>query len=259
MSNIHSTAILSPGSDFERSVKIGPYSIIDKDVTIGSNTEISSHVRIDSFTRIGKNCKIFQGAVLGSIPQDLKFKGEHSELIIGDNTTIREHATVNRGTSESGRTVIGNHCLIMAYVHVAHDCEVGDHVILSNATNLAGHITIEDYAIIGGLVPIHQFVRIGTHAFIGGGYRVSQDVPPYILAAGEPLRFCGLNYVGLTRNNFSKEQIKTLEKAYHLLYRSKINTSAALQAIRSEMEINAEIKNVIRFIEQSQRGIIRSS
>jgi UDP-N-acetylglucosamine acyltransferase len=257
MSNIHPTAIVSQDVDIEQSVKIGAYSIVENTVVIGPGTEISSHVRIDPFTRIGKNCKIFHGAVLGSIPQDLKFKGEHSELIIGDDTTIREYATIHRGTAASGKTEIGSHCLVMNYAHVAHDCKIGNHVILSNAASLAGHIVIEDYAIVGGLVPIHQFVRIGTHAFVGGGYRVNQDIPPYILAAGEPLKFFGMNYVGLRRNSFSEEQIKSLEKAYHLIYRSKLNTSGALQAIKDEMEMTKEITNVIQFIERSERGIIK--
>ncbi len=257
MSNVHPTAIVSHHADLDPSVKIGAYSIIEDKVIIGSGTEISSHVRVDPFTRIGKNCRVLHGAVLGSIPQDLKFTGEDSELIIGNDTTIREYATVNRGTAASGKTEIGNHCLLMNYSHVAHDCKIGDHVILSNAVNLAGHIIIEDHAIIGGLVPVHQFVRIGTHAFIGGGYRINQDVPPYILAAGEPLKFFGLNYVGLRRSNFTEEQIKALERVYHFVYRSKMNTTTALQKIKAEMEMTNEIKNVIQFVQRSERGIIK--
>jgi UDP-N-acetylglucosamine acyltransferase len=257
MSNIHSSALVAQNTNIDHSVKIGAYSIIESNVTVGSGTEISSHVRIDPFTRVGSNCRIFHGAVLGSIPQDLKFKGEHSELIIGDSTTVREFVTVHRGTAASGKTEIGSHCLIMNYVHVAHDCKIGNQVILSNAASLAGHVVVEDHAIVGGLVPIHQFVRIGMHAFIGGGYRVNQDIPPYILAAGEPLKFFGINYVGLRRNSFSEEQIKSLEKAFHFIYRSKLNTSAALQAIKDEMEMTTEIRNVVKFIEQSERGIIK--
>jgi UDP-N-acetylglucosamine acyltransferase len=257
VNNIHPTAIVSIHSQIDPSVTTGPYSIIEDEVTIGAGTEISSHVRIEKFTRIGKECKIFNGAVIGAIPQDLKFKGEHSELSIGDRTVIREFVTISRGTAESGKTVIGSDCLLMNYVHVAHDCVIGDHVILSNSVNLAGHIEVHDHAIIGGLVPVHQFVRVGKHAFIGGGYRVAQDVPPYILAAGEPLKFSGLNYVGLRRNDFSEEQIKTLEKVYFMIYRSHLNRSDAVAKIKAEMEMKEEVKTVLEFIDKSERGIIK--
>lgn len=257
MSNIHPTAIVSVNSHIDPSVEIGPYSIIDEAVVIEAGTMISSLVRIEKFTHIGRECKIFNGAVVGAIPQDLKFKGEHSELFMGERTIIREFATISRGTADSGRTIIGSDCLLMNYVHVAHDCEIGNHVILSNAVNLAGHVQIDDHAIIGGLVPVHQFVRIGKHAFIGGGYRVAQDVPPYVLAAGEPLRFSGLNYIGLRRCGFSEEQIKTIDMAYFIIYRSQLNRADALTKVKSEMEIKDEIKTITEFIEHSERGIIK--
>lgn len=257
MNNIHPTAIVSVNAQVDHSVSIGPYSIIDDEVVIGAGTEISSHVRMDKFTRIGKECKIFNGAVVGAIPQDLKFKGEDTKLEIGDRTVIREFVTISRGTTESGKTVIGSDCLLMNYVHVAHDCRIGDHVILSNAVNLAGHVDIGDHAIIGGLVPVHQFVRIGKHAFIGGGYRVAQDVPPYILAAGEPLKYCGLNYVGLRRNNFTPEQIQILEKTYFIVYQSGLNRTEALIKIRNEMGSGYEVKYVVDFMEKSERGFIK--
>lgn len=254
---IHPTAIVSVHAQVDHSVSIGPYSIIDDEVVIGAGTEISSHVRIDKFTRIGKECRILNGAVVGAIPQDLKFKGEDTELEIGDRTVIREFVTISRGTAESGKTAIGSDCLLMNYVHVAHDCRIGDHVILSNAVNLAGHVEIADHAIIGGLVPVHQFVRIGKHAFIGGGYRVAQDVPPYILAAGEPLKYCGLNYVGLRRNNFELEQITILEKIYFIIYQSGLNRTGALARIKSEMDMCDEVKSVVDFCEKSERGFIK--
>jgi UDP-N-acetylglucosamine acyltransferase len=257
LNNIHPTAIVSVNAQVDHSVSIGPYCIIDDEVAIGAGTEISSYVRIDKFTRIGKECKIFNGAVVGAIPQDLKFKGEDTELEIGDRTVIREFVTISRGTTERGKTVIGSDCLLMNYVHVAHDCRIGDHVILSNAVNLAGHVEIADHAIIGGLVPVHQFVRIGKHAFIGGGYRVAQDVPPYILAAGEPLKYCGLNYVGLRRNNFGAEQIKILEKTYFIIYQSDLNRTEALNKIKNEMGSGHEVKSVVDFLEKSERGFIK--
>lgn len=257
MTNIHPTAIVSVNSQIDPSVKIGPYSIIEDNVKIGAGTEISSHVRIEKFTRIGRECKIFNGAVVGAIPQDLKFQGERTELIIGDRTVIREFATISRGTIESGKSVVGSDCLLMNYAHVAHDCILGDRVILSNSVNLAGHIQIDDHAIIGGLVPVHQFVRIGKHAFVGGGYRVAQDVPPYVLAAGEPLRFCGLNYVGLRRNGFTEEQIKTIDMVYFIIYRSHLNRAGALSKIKNLMEITDEVQTVLTFIELSERGIIK--
>ncbi len=238
------------------STNVGPFSIIEEGAVIGELCEISSHVRIMNRTTIGKLCKIFHGAVLGETPQDLKFTGEESFLQIGDATTIREYATIHRGTRGKA-TVIGSNVLIMNYAHVAHDCKIGNHVILSNSVQLAGHVEIGDHAILGGIVPVHQFVKIGEHAFIGGGYRVSQDVPPYVLAAGEPLRFCGLNYVGLKRRNFSPETIAQLEKAYQILYRSQLMRSAAISRIKDEFSIENEIQVIVEFFEKSERGIIR--
>ncbi|MBX7151071.1 acyl-ACP--UDP-N-acetylglucosamine O-acyltransferase [bacterium] len=254
---IHPTAIISSDATLYARVSVDAFSIIDRDVTIGEDSSVAAHVRIESFTAIGKRCKIFHGAAIGGIPQDLKFNGEHSELIIGDDTSIREYSVIHRGTAESGKTVIGDHCLIMNYVHVAHDCVIGNHVILSNAVNLAGHVIIEDYAGIGGMVPVHQFIRIGQHAFVGGGYRIAQDVPPYVLAAGEPLRYAGLNYVGLRRKNFSEEQIRSIEKAYHIIYREKLNRSAALVRIKETLPLSHEINSIINFFEKSERGVIR--
>ena len=239
------------------SIQVGAYSIIDEDCQIGINTQIHNHVRATSFTTIGQSVIIHTGAVLGGDPQDLKFGGEYSTVEIGDNTVIREYVTINRGTGVNGKTKIGSYTLIMAYAHVAHDCTVGDHVIISNAVNMAGHVHIEDYAAIGGMVPIHQFCRIGRYAFVGGGFRVNQDVPPYALAAGEPLRFSGLNYVGLRRNGFSEERIKAIDRAYFILYRQRLARRDALEKMRDEFSTNPDVLNIIQFVETCERGLIK--
>jgi UDP-N-acetylglucosamine acyltransferase len=254
---IHKTAIVFPKAEIGNNVEIGPYSIIENDVVIQDNTKILSNVLIASGTRIDKNCKIFHGAVLGTIPQDLKFAGEKTTLEIGSDTVIREYATLNRGTVDRRKTVIGSNCFIMAYAHIAHDCMIGNNVIIANAVNMAGHITIEDYVGIGGMVPIHQFVKIGTQTFIGGGYRVPKDVPPYILAAGEPLRYAGLNSVGLNRRGIRKDVQSALKKAYRYIYRSNLNLNEALDKIEQEIDPFDEIKHLVSFIKHSERGIIR--
>ena len=250
-------SVVSPEAKIGENVKIGPFTLIEDDVVIGDNTEIGSNVLIASGTRIGKNCKVFHGASLGTIPQDLKFKGEKTTLEIGDNTIIREFCMLNRGTAYSGKTVIGSNCFLMAYVHVAHDCVIGNNVILANAVNLGGHVVIEDWVIIGGMVPVHQFVRIGQHAFIGGGYRVTKDVPPYIMAGREPLRFEGLNIVGLKRRNFPPETIKKIELAYKIIYQSNLTVSKAIEEIPKRINMIPEVENIINFIKASKRGIIR--
>jgi UDP-N-acetylglucosamine acyltransferase len=257
VATIHPTAIVDPGARLADGVSIGPFSIIEKDVEIGAETQIHSHVYVANGARIGKNCQIHHGAVISSTPQDLKFAGEETVLEIGDNTIIREYCDLNRGTRDRGKSVIGEGCFLMAYTHVAHDCWIGNKVILANCVQLAGHVTVEDRVSLGGLVPVHQFCSIGQHAFIGGGFRVVQDVPPYILAAGEPLTYKGLNIVGLRRRGFSQEAISALRKCYRYLYQSRLNTSQALEKIRTEMEITTEIKAVIQFFGKSERGIIR--
>jgi len=250
-------AVVSPEAELAEETVVGPFSIIEADVVIGRGTQIGSQVLIASGTRIGESCRIHHGAVVGTIPQDLKFEGEETTLEIGDRTVIREYATLNRGTRDRWRTRIGSDSLLMAYVHVAHDCLIGDHVVLANGVNMAGHVIIEDWASVGGLVPIHQFVRIGQHAFIGGGYRVPKDVPPYILAAGEPLRYAGLNAVGLKRRGFTEEKLRPLRRAYRLIYKSNLNVTQALAAIESEVEMTEEVRRVVEFIKASERGIIR--
>lgn len=249
-------AVVSPKAQLGDNTSVGPYAVIEDDVTIGAGTSVGSHALIANGARIGKECRIHHGAVLATNPQDLKFRGEVTTLEVGDHTTIREYATLNRGTSDRWKTTVGNHCFIMAYAHVAHDCAIGNHVILANSVNMAGHVVIEDYVVIGGLVPIHQFVHIGRHAMIGGGFRVPKDVPPYILAGQEPLAFQGLNIVGLKRRNFSQETLETLQKLYQYIYTSQLNVSQALEKIRSDFPQTDEVRNVIEFIERSKRGII---
>lgn len=237
-------------------MSVGPFSVIEKNVIIGDGTTIGSHVLIASGTRLGRDCRVHHGAVLGTVPQDLKFGNEETTLEIGDRTVIREYATLNRGTKEHWKTVVGSDCLLMAYIHVAHDCTVGNHVIMANAANLAGHVTVEDWATLGGLLAVHQFVRIGCHAFVGAGCKAMKDVPPYVLAMAEPLQFAGLNSVGLRRRGFSQETMALLKRAYRLLYRSNLNVSQALARIREELPQTEEIQHVVRFIEGSRRGII---
>ena len=256
-SQIHPTAIIESNVKIGKNVKIGPYSLIREDVLIGDNSEIGSYVVLCSGTRLGKACKVLHHTVLGEIPQDLKFDDEKTTVEIGDHTVIREFVTVNRGTKAHRKTVIGSDCLIMAYTHIAHDCIVGNNVVIANATNIAGHVEIQDWVIIGGMVGIHQFVKVGQHSLIGGHYRVSKDVPPYIISAGEPLKFEGLNIIGLRRRKFSSETVKNLKKAYNLIYNSQYNVSEAVTAIQEQLPSMSEIDNIIDFIKKSDRGIIR--
>lgn len=256
MADIHPTAIVSDSAQLGKNVKIGPYAIIEDDVKIDDGCEIKAYAQILPYTTIGKNSRVFQHSVIGEIPQDLKFEGEKSETIIGDNTTIREFVTINRGTKDRQRTKIGDGCLLMAYVHVAHDCLVGDNVILANSVTLAGHVTIEDWAILGGLFAVHQFVKIGQHSFCGGHFRTTKDIPPYILAAEEPIKYKGLNVVGLRRRGFSPQVRKNIKKAYKLIFRSEYNVSEAKKRISEELEKTPEIENILNFLENSDRGII---
>jgi len=257
VTDIHPTAIVHKKAELASDVKVGPFAIIEENVQIKSGSEIRSNALIANGTRIGENVIVHHGAVIGTIPQDLKFGGEETIFEVGDNSEIREYSVLNRGTSDRGRSSIGKNCFLMAYSHVAHDCLIGDNVILANGVQLGGHVTIGDWVIIGGLTAVHQFSLIGEHAFIGGGFRVVQDVPPYTLAAGEPLRYRGLNVVGLRRRGFSSESIRTLQRCYRLLFRSKMNVSQAVAKINEEIEITPEVQNVLDFIEKSNRGMIR--
>ncbi len=258
MSDIHSTAIVDPGAEIASDATIGPYTIIESKVSIGAGSVVASHVRLASGTVLGKNVKVSHGAVIGTVPQDLKFEGEETKAIVGDGTVVREYATINRGTNYHQRTELGKNCFVMAYAHVAHDCLIGDNVILANSVNLAGHIEIDDYAILGGVLPVHQFVKIGAHAMIGGGFRVQQDVVPFALVAGYPLRVVGINSIGLRRRGFETETIQTLERAFKILFFSKLNTSQALERLTSEVETLPEVKLLVDFVEnRSNRGIVK--
>lgn len=253
---INATAIIDPSAELGHGISVGPFTVIEKNTKIGNNVEIASHVVIKEGTTLGDNCRVFQGAILGEIPQDLKFGGEMTTLEIGSNTTLREYCTLNRGTNARGKTTIGDDCLIMAYVHVGHDCDVGEKVILANGISLGGHVEIGYHVSIGGHTPVHQFCRIGEHAFVGGAYRVVQDIPPYILASGEPMEYAGINAIGLRRRGFDKETRNLIKKVYARIYRSGLNVTQALKEIRTEMEMTPELNKIITFIEKSDRGII---
>ncbi|HET6363261.1 MAG TPA: acyl-ACP--UDP-N-acetylglucosamine O-acyltransferase [Gemmatimonadota bacterium] len=253
--DIHASAIVDPTAVIRDDVKIGPYAIVGPDVTIGQGSRIFAHAVIEGGTTIGERCQIHYGAVIGGEPQDLKYDGESTVCIVGDGTVIREYVTVSRGTRALGRTEIGEGCLLMAYVHVAHDCRIGDGVILSNAVNLAGHVTIDEQAIVGGMTPVHQFVRIGAHAFVGGGSRVQKDVPPYVKAAGVPTTLFGLNTVGLDRRGFPENVKAELKRAYRLFFNSKLNIGQALERAESELHPYPEIDRFLMFIRESERGI----
>ena len=244
-------------SNVADNVVIEPFVTIDKDVVIGEGTRIGSNVTILPGTRIGKNCKIFPGAVIGARPQDLKFRGEYSTVEIGDNTTIREFVTVHRGTSAKGRTIVGSNCLLMAYVHVAHDCVVGNNVILVNNTQLAGEVVIDDWAILAGMVAVHQFVHVGSHVMIAGGSLVRKDVPPFIKAGREPLSYVGINSIGLRRRAFNNEKIREIQDIYRYIYQKGLNTSQAVEVIEAEMPASPERDEILLFIKDSKRGIIR--
>ncbi len=255
---VHPTAIVAPSAELSEGVTIGPYSVVGENVSIADGTSIGAHVVIEGWTEIGRRCRIFSHAVLGTEPQDLKFQGEKSYLLIGDHTVIREFATINRATVRGGgKTVIGNHTLIMAYAHVAHDCILGDHVILANAATLGGHVTIEDFAIVGGLCGVHQFCRIGRYALVGGCSGVNQDIPPFIKAQGNRPKLYGLNTVGLKRHNVPNAVLQSLRRAYRLLFQSGLNTSQAIARIQEEIWDCEEVQYLVQFIKTSERGVAR--
>ncbi len=250
-------AYVHPQAKIAANVVIEPFATIHKNVEIGEGSWIGSNVTIMEGARIGKNCRVFPGAVISAIPQDLKFDGEETVVEIGDNTTIREFVTINRGTKASNKTVIGNNCLLMAYVHVAHDCYIGNNCILANAANLAGHIVIDDFAILGGLSAVHQFVNIGQHVMISGGSLVRKDVPPYTKAARDPLSFVGINSIGLRRRGFSSEQINDIQDIYRVIYLKNLNVSQAITYIETEMAATPERDEILSFINKSSRGIMK--
>lgn len=257
MVKIHPSAIVNPCASLGENVEIGPYSVVGANVSIEEGTVIGAHCLIEGNTKIGRFCRIFTGAVIGSIPQDLKYKGEETCLEIGDNNIIREYVTINLGTKATGKTIIGNNNLIMAYSHIAHDCRIGNGVIIANVGTLAGHVTIEDKAVIGGMVAIHQFVRVGTLSIIGGCSKVIQDIPPYSTCDGHPARFYGLNVVGLRRAGIKVEVRDALKTALKLLFKSKFSISHALEEIEKNIPTYPEIKHLIEFVRNSQRGVCR--
>jgi UDP-N-acetylglucosamine acyltransferase len=255
---VHSTAVIAAGAALDADVEIGPYAIIGAHVQIGSGTRVGAHTVIDGHTRIGKDNQIFHHASIGAPPQDLKYRGEPSELIIGDRNIVREFATVHTGTAGGGmRTVVGNDNLLMNYTHVAHDCIIGHHNILANGVQLAGHVTVHDYAVLGALSAVHQFGRVGESAIIGAGSMVSQDVPPFCNATGDRARLHGLNHLGLKRRGFRPETVRQLKRAYRIMFSEKLTVAAAVERIRREIPDCPEVERFVAFIESSERGVCR--
>ena len=255
-SSIHPTAIVSPRAKLGERVVIGPFAMVGDGCELGDDCEIHPRATLDRDVKLGKGVKVGIGSVLGGPPQDLKYAGERTTVEIGDGTVIREYVTVNRGTSQSFKTTVGTKCLLMSYVHLAHDCHIGNGVILGNTVQLAGHVTIEDRATLSGLSGVHQFVRIGRNAFIGGCSRVSKDIPPFLKAVGNPVKLYGLNSVGLRRSGFSEEVVRELKRAYRLFFRSDMNLAQALRHAETELEMFPEVRELMRFVEESGRGVV---
>ena len=252
-------AVIHPEAKIGENVTIDPFAVIEKDVVIGDNCHIFSHAVILDGARIGDNCKIFPGAVVAGIPQDLKFKGEVTTAVIGDNTTLRECVTVNRGTASKGTTIVGKNCLIMAYSHIAHDCVLKDNIIIGNTSQIAGEVEIDDFAIVSGGSLVHQFSRISKHVMIQGGSRIGKDIPPYTLIGRDPIVYCGINIVGLRRRGFTNQQVYLIQDIYRTLYTRGLNNSDALKAIETEYEPSEERDLILNFIKSSKRGIVRGS
>jgi UDP-N-acetylglucosamine acyltransferase len=252
---IHPSAIVSSSAEIGDGVEIGPFAIVGDECVIGDGCVISARASLERYVILGRNVKIGVGTVLGSDPQDLKFKGERTTVEIGDNTVVREYSTINRGTSQSFKTSVGPNSFVMSYVHLAHDCHVGEGVVLANMVQLAGHVTVEDRVILSGVTAVHQFTRIGRNAIVGGCSRVSKDVPPFVKAVGNPMKLYGLNSVGLRRNGFSAETILELKRAYRLLFRSELNLAQAVERVTAEVEQIPEVIHLVQFVESSQRGV----
>lgn len=254
---ISEQAFVHPNAEIGKNVTIDAFAYIDENVVIGDGTHIYPHATVLSGARIGKNCNIFPGAVISAIPQDLKFVGEETTAVIGDNTTIRECATVNRGTASKGTTIVGSYCLIMAYAHVAHDCKLGDRIIIGNATQLAGEVVVDDWAIVSGGTLVHQFCHLGAHIMVQGGSKITKDIPPYMMVGREPLGYMGLNIVGLRRRGFVAEQMNAIQESYRYVYLSGLNTTQALEAIEQNIPESKEREDIVSFIKSSERGIIK--
>lgn len=254
---IHPMAIVHPDAKIGANVEIGPFSVIAANVEIGDGTVIMNNATVLDGARIGKNCRVFPGAVVAGIPQDLKFRGEDTLAIVGDNTVLRECVTVNRGTASKGHTTIGENCLIMAYCHIAHDCKIGNNVIISNASQVAGEVVIDDYAVIGGGTLIHQFCHIGAHVMLQGGSKINKDIPPFVKAARDPIAYTGINIVGLRRRQFTPDDINAIQEVYRYLYLSQLNVSDAIERIEAEIPQSAVRDQILAFAKASERGILR--
>lgn len=253
---IHKTAIIHPSAKIASGVIVGPYSVIGEGVTLASGVKVGAHCVIEGNTTIGKNCELFTGAAIGSIPQDRKYKkDEKTYLVIGENNIIREYVMMNPGTGDQGKTVIGNNNLFMAYSHVAHDCVVGNDCTLANVGTLAGHVTLEDHVVIGGLTAIHQFVRMGKYSIVGGCSKVVQDIPPYSTCDGHPARVYGLNLVGLKRANFSSETLRILRRAFKILFFSELVKATAVEEVKKQVSLTPEIEHLLQFVQTSERGL----
>jgi UDP-N-acetylglucosamine acyltransferase len=252
---IHPTAIVHPRADLGAGVSVGPWAIIGERCVVGDGCDIGARAVLERNVTLAPRVRIGIGSIIGGDPQDLKYAGEDTDVTIGEETVVREYATINRGTAESGRTSVGRACYIMSYVHLAHDCHVGDHVILSNGAQFAGHVTVEDRVGVSGLCVIHQFTRLGRHAYVGGGSKVVQDVPPFVIATGQPTKLYGLNAVGLRRNGFSDETVRELKHAYRLLFRSDLKLAEAVARVEAEVAPIPEVQHLLRFVESSPRGV----
>ncbi|MFL6439415.1 MAG: acyl-ACP--UDP-N-acetylglucosamine O-acyltransferase [Terriglobales bacterium] len=258
-SHVHPTAIIDPAARIPASCIVGPFCIVGEEVEMGEGCELLSHVVLKGPSKIGDNNRVFPFATLGLEPQDLKFKGEKTRLEIGDNNVIRESVTIHRGTPAGGGTTrIGSNCLIMAYAHIAHDCEIADNVIMANAATLAGHVTVEEYAVVGALCPVHQFVRIGAYSYVGGGTTITQDVLPFSLtSAKREVHAFGMNSVGLERKGFSKERLRRIHSAYRILLSSKMNVGDSLAKIKAHGDLGEDVERLVKFVEGSERGILK--
>jgi UDP-N-acetylglucosamine acyltransferase len=254
---VHPASFVDPAAKLADGVVVGPGAVIGPNVSIGENTTVGSHALLEGWLTIGRDCRIHHGAVLGTVPQDLKYPGGESYLTVGDRTVVREYVTANLATDAGETTRIGSDCLLMAYVHIAHNCQVGDHVVLANVVQLAGYVAVEDWAILGGGTMVHQFTRVGRHAMVGGGTRVSQDITPFVKVAGSPPRLIGINSIGLQRRGFSPESVQALDRAYRILFRDRLTVEQALARMRGTFPGVAEVEQLAHFTETSVRGITR--